>query len=319
LLDCSDKEREALHQIVTRFIEGTAFENFFSRMRLYGKKLGALTTLLPILICQRQLGIAKGERIRAIFEEWIYAETNIKNCTFRELHDLIVSKDPKYAKLKDLYVVAVSLNSQKTEVFSCEHTPDMIISDAIRCSMAIPLIFTPHGHYIKLPGNNYNDVEQLERAQLISNGLKPLYVDGGVFDNYPDWIFEKGSTLGFRLLTPQLMSKYTSSSEAVNINSLQYMSFLQYVGRLISTYRRKQESDFANRADPERVILIDTKEIGTVDFKVLDLEGKAQKDHLIASGQKAAQDYYAKLGCTFLDHIDRTDYSMSMSNDDHKT
>jgi NTE family protein len=120
-------------------------------------------------------GLAEGNKILDWIEEKIRVETKITHATFGELYELH-QKDPK--KYKQLYLMGTNLNKTNSEIFSHEDTPNVIISDAVRISMSIPIVFRPHQCYEKKD----------DRRQLAKNDL---YADGGLMDNYPIWLFDK--------------------------------------------------------------------------------------------------------------------------------
>ena len=82
--------------------------------------------------------------------------------------------------------MGVNANTGKTEVFSFEHTPDVIISDAVRISMSIPVLYEPHALYAK----NEEGLRVPYEPKL-----GQVYIDGGVLDNYPLWLFDKAGYL----------------------------------------------------------------------------------------------------------------------------
>lgn len=73
-------------------------------------------------------------------EKLIRQKTNIKNCTFVQIP-------------KNLQIVATNLNHQKPYIFNRENTPDMVISKAVRMSIAYPGIISP----ILYQGDYYGD------------------------------------------------------------------------------------------------------------------------------------------------------------------
>ena len=101
--------------------------------------------------------------------------------TFKELSEI---KDEKGKHFKSLYLTAYNPALMRTEVFSHEHTPNALVSDAVRASMSIPVVFRavnireyPTGK----PRQVYQDVNKSEAI---------YYMDGGILDNYPIWIFD---------------------------------------------------------------------------------------------------------------------------------
>jgi len=73
---------------------------------------------------------------------------------------------------RELYVIASNLTKRRAEVFSAKTTPDVAVADAIRMSISIPLFFAA----LRFDGKQF--------------GKGDLYVDGGVYDNYPIEIFD---------------------------------------------------------------------------------------------------------------------------------
>jgi len=116
-------------------------------------------------------GFCKGEKLRIAIEQAIREETGIENCTFGELVGLI-KKSPN--RFKHLYLYGTNIHTGKPELFSSEEErcKDIIISDAIRISMSIPVVFQPHGVFYKR-----------ERARIQSG--EKIYVDGGLLRNFP--------------------------------------------------------------------------------------------------------------------------------------
>lgn len=100
-----------------------------------------------------------------------------KNFTFGELKKLIQEGKP----YKHLYVVATKI-APKPEIviFNSEDDKhaDVIIADAVRASMSIPLLFKPHARWIKYQGKRIAIPEE-------------EYLDGGLIQNYPLKLFDK--------------------------------------------------------------------------------------------------------------------------------
>ncbi len=81
-------------------------------------------------------GLFPGEKYREYVEERI--ETKLgKNATFKDLHNKIKQGYP----YKYVYLTGTNVTTGECETFSHLDTPDMIISDAARISMSIPIIF----------------------------------------------------------------------------------------------------------------------------------------------------------------------------------
>lgn len=267
-----------------------------------------LKLLPPLKKVMDEKGIAEGDEFRKWMEEKISIKTGIKFTTFAELNELH-EKDPK--KYKQLYLIGGNATEKKCEVFSHEQTPDLIISDAVRISMSIPVLFKPHQKYIKL-----NEKRVLEKTSR-----KHFYIDGGVFDNYPIWLFDdkkyygkheksgryNTETLGFRLepfmktLTKQIdkgggvLDIYKKSEEETNNENWKFLN-LDYFLSIALCFYNKQDSDFDLTLENEkkRTIFIDDNDISTLKFN-LNLKEKAQ---LIKSGGDDARkflNYYKQI------------------------
>lgn len=154
-------------------------------------------------------GLYKGERLRK-WIEGIYAKASeIPNCTFGELRKLVEKGNGRY---KHLHIFTSDLNTGKVNHINSEdgEWDDVIVSDAVRCSISIPGLFKPHYLYIK----NKDGL----RVQHPKYGPQ---VDGGMLCNYPIGKFDKRKylstyypetgeymainprTLGFSLSSPQ--------------------------------------------------------------------------------------------------------------------
>ncbi len=104
-------------------------------------------------------------------EEIIFQKTKDKNITFMQLDE---------RGFKNLYVTATNLTSQKLEILSKETYPDMMIKDAVRISMSIPLYF--EAAFVDQNGKLLVKKEQKLNANVM--------VDGGILGNYPISIFD---------------------------------------------------------------------------------------------------------------------------------
>ena len=91
-----------------------------------------------------------------------------KELTFKKIHET------DYFRI-DPFVIGTNLNSGYPVVFSYQDTPDILLADAVRVSMSIPIFFEP-----------------VEIAFPFNGGqTKCLFVDGGVVWNYPIELFDQ--------------------------------------------------------------------------------------------------------------------------------
>lgn len=241
------------------------------------------------LLETQSLGLFPGDYFR---ENWIEAllqqKTGIAYITFAELAALKASGKEEFNQFKSIYLTGVNLATGQIEVFSAETTRDMIISDALRITMSVPILFKPHAAYSKHEG----------RRCVHPSGH--LYVDGGLLDNYPIWIFDKacyvnGSdslvslhnphTLGMRLVNDEAKTAYQQNAP---LEQAAPTTTAAFVWQLIQAVLNKQDSDHVKYQEQSRTIYIDHLGIRMEQF---DLSVQQQQD-LIQSGQKAVEEFF---------------------------
>lgn len=235
------------------------------------------------LLTQQNFGLFPGDIFR---EDWVEAviqtKSGIAYATFKELHDF---------GFKPIYFVGANISTGRAEVFSHETTPDAIVSDALRISMSIPLFFKPHQLYIK------------QNDQRILHPSQAWYVDGGIIDNYPIWLFDKAGywqessllpqaiarnpyTLGLRLTTAEHKAIYEGKIEEKVFTAPTDLG--AYLWSIVQTVYGKQNSDHVKLQEQDRSIYIDYLGIKTTQF---DLNEKDQ-EALIKSGYEAVKAYF---------------------------
>jgi NTE family protein len=255
------------------------------------------TSSIASSILKNTFGLFEGEVLRLEAEKWINEKIKNtsyrENLTFAELHELHKQNPEQY---KDLYMVGFNVNTGLAEVFSWETTPHAIISDAMRISMSIPVIFKPHQLYIK---------EGTER-KLDPKKANQLYVDGGMTDNYPLFIFDQykylpqkireglipgtrcpnPATLGFRLVSKD--KRDFLLGETQDPPQQQIHAFLPYFKAILHGVYHKQESDHVLNQEQWRTVYIDTCGVNTLDFDLSD----AKKLELVNSGEAAVREFF---------------------------
>ena len=199
-----------------------------------------------------------------------------------------------------LYIVGTNLSTRLAEVFSAERTPGMTVVDAVRRSMSIPLYFAS-----------------------VRNTCGDVFVDGGVFDNYPIKLFDRSGYLE-EDVPFQMQARRTEYYEPRNVKlplgetesyiyNKQTLGFRLDTGREIAMFRHQappprreirglfgysqalvgsilnaQTNQHLHSDDWHRTIYIDTLGVGTTDF---DLSDK-KKQELVESGRKGAREYF---------------------------
>lgn len=100
-----------------------------------------------------KIGFFSGKDFLTWIEDRIFEKLHIKHATFKDLQLKInknIDKIDKLNEFKSIFLTGTNLTTGKIEIFSYLHSPNMIISDAVRISMSIPIFFHPHQHYIKI-------------------------------------------------------------------------------------------------------------------------------------------------------------------------
>jgi WD40 repeat protein len=219
-------------------------------------------------------GLFPGDLFRLWIENKINAKLKIKNATFQDLKQIIESNINNNNNLKSIFLIGSNLTTGKYEIFSHLHTPDMIISDAVRISISIPIVFYPHKYYIK---------NELNKRIIKPNKENIFYVDGGLLNNYPIRIFDttrefkhteinyiNNETLGFRLVANELKSKYEFTSASCNeilTSNEDANKISSYLLKVVDFYFSSEESIHSTRLkDKQRTIYIDSLGIQAIDF-----------------------------------------------------
>lgn len=133
-------------------------------------------------------GIESFVQIQRFIQKLIKAKTGVGTMTFKELHTVTGNK---------LYINAVCVNTNSTEIFSTDTTPDMSIVTAMRLSLTLPFIIS---------ANTYNG---------------KIYTDGGIKCNFLLHLFDPKSTLGMKTSSPE-QTDYVHVSDIATYGSQIY-------------------------------------------------------------------------------------------------
>ncbi len=228
----------------------------------HGKKLYDLSDLL----IRKQYAKALGKDISEI----------ITPVTFKEL---------KAAGFKDLSFVGVNTRTGLVEFFSHELTPYMLVANAVRISMSIPMIFKP-----------VHSVTKNKEGQLKIS--KDLYIDGGVVLNFPLGLFDYAlnqeghfdrnhatineSTLGLRLTHPKTLPEESAALQELTLSGW-------ITGTLLKLKDKYQESNNILTGNAFRTVYIDVQGINMLDFELV--EQKIYKEKLRKMGEDGAAEF----------------------------
>jgi len=185
----------------------------------------------------RHGGLSSGDA----FERWV--DNHLKGKTFSQLE-------------KNLHIVATDVTNGKPVVFDAELTPNMKVSQAVRYSMSIPLVFSfkPFG--------------------------KRIMVDGSILSEdalHRDWDHKGTPVLCFRL-------RGEHEYDQLNVNG--FFPIFNYVTLLIRTFMTTISREYINEHFWHNTIVINIGEYSAVDFKMT----KEEKHQLYKIGFQTAME-----------------------------
>lgn len=238
-----------------------------------------------------EFGWYKGDYFRTWIANIIKDKTGNSESTF---NDLTAQKATQ--GFRDLFFIGTNLSTRFSEVFSNEHTPRMVVADAVRISMSIPLFFA---------------------AKRSFRG--DVYVDGGLLDNYPVKLFDRQKyvdayasqpayyqqhnqaladagkniseyvfnqeTLGFRLDSAKEIAMFRDHAEPPHED---IKDFFDYAKALIGTVLDSQDSLHLHSDDWQRTVYIDSLGVKTTDFNL----SNETKQKLVDSGRSGVTSYF---------------------------
>lgn len=244
-----------------------------------------------------QFGWYRGDAIHNWLRDRIRDKLGDERATFSHLQSV---------GRPDLYVYGTNLSNGFAQICSPEHTPGMMLADAVRISMSIPLFFA-----------------------AVRNARDEVLVDGGVLNNYPVKLFDRlhyiaaedrevaaretdyyagdnaelefmqaddkaadrnpyvynRQTLGLRLDTRDEISVFRDGElpggKPIN-------DFFDYAKALVNTVIEAQGNQHLHSDDWQRTVYIDSLGVGTTDFDIDD----DTKAALMESGRDGVKNYF---------------------------
>ena len=167
----------------------------------------------------REGGLSSGD----VFQRWI--DEQLEGAVFADLP-------------LNLHILATDVNGGGPVLFNKQTSPDMKVSEAVRYSMSIPLIFS----------------------------FKPfkehLLVDGAILSEdalFEDWRGDGTPSVCFRLQSTEQKRK------AIKKNLLQLP---QYISMLIRTFMTAISREYVNAKYWHNTVVVNTGEISAVDFSL---------------------------------------------------
>jgi NTE family protein len=216
----------------------------------------------------KDLGIYEGK----FFHEWITGKLQEREvATFGDLPKTeggesclrVIASDVSHRRMLVLPSDAPHLGIEPDE---------MLIADAVRMSMSIPIFFEP--------------VE-------IKEGEDPPHtiVDGGMLSNFPVWLFDRKDgkrprwpTFGLMLVEPEPRKAIGHRLAAEDAPQIEHESLIDFAKALALTMMAAHDRMYLDAATYARTIKIPTLGVGTTEFEIQPKRVEALYD----SGYEAA-------------------------------
>ncbi len=225
---------------------------------IFGNKGASVSGIVELLFNKGgSFGLDDGSFLENWVEDLIKNKVGKSNATFADLKS--------NSEFGELYVVASDISNNKLQIFSAEHTPDFVVSRAVRASVSIPILF-----------------------EVVISGDQVL-VDGGMYDEYPINLFRDKpfkDVLGF-VFTPHPILK----NGQVKVEDVgDRFSWSKYIFSVVTSTFTAQFSSYLESDEPKRTIMMDNKGIYSFDFSITN----EQKEILFEEGYRAVKDAFKK-------------------------
>lgn len=235
-------------------------------------------------------GICKGKAFLTWINALIEKKTGIKNCTFGELHSAIKEEGP----FKHLHIFATKVGSNK-EIFQFSSEDErwykLVIADAVRASMSLPVVFQPHTLRFKNPVTQtcYDDGPSFMDGGIIGNLInlpieafdKKRYVKKVISKIEGECPVTNKGTLAFAIYTPG--SEIPKKDTRVTCMATAFGEFRDARGKAVRILKKSRTYD------QYRTVKISNTQVGTfLGF----FESEEKKEELIESGRAATEMFF---------------------------
>jgi len=205
---------------------------------------------IPYIKLYNWFGMYEASRLEELVEKLIREKTHIKHCTFSQIKT-------------NLYVIATNLSYQRPTIFCRDHTPEMVISRAVRMSISYPGFITP----ILFEGDYYGD--------------------GGEFMNYPIIMFENlDETMGITF------TSHNENPDGTLKHKIPIHNIYDYIRSLAYTMSRATYLYQITHQFLERSIVVHIEE--KIDSMQFNLNIK-QKEYLYNRGKESVEKQIGKI------------------------
>ncbi|WP_438863425.1 patatin-like phospholipase family protein [Neptunicella sp.] len=189
----------------------------------------------------RNGGLCSGDK----FEQWI--DRKLGGITFEELKT-------------NLHILATDVNGGGPVMFDKHNSPTLRVSQAVRFSMSIPLVFSfkPYKSHLLVDG-----------AILAEDAL------------YEDWAGDGTPVICFRLKSDQEVQK---------VKPVSWLPIVSYIEMLIRTFMTAISREYVHDGHWHNTVVINTGDASPVDFAMTD----AQKEGLYQTGYNTVLEFLPK-------------------------
>lgn len=201
-------------------------------------------------------GLYKGDALLAWVEQQVVNKGLPASATFTDF---------KNHGCRDLTVFSTDINIKGLKVFSFETSPNVVVAEAVRASMSIPLFFDAYTFRNNIPDDH-------------------MYVDGGMIYNFPITYFDVDG-----VPNEETMGLYLENlGPATPPVSIGPDHFISYVKAVFETLMDAQVVNFEEDVEEnKRTVVIDNLGLSATDFNLT----KAQQLDLYSSGIKYTTQY----------------------------
>lgn len=255
-------------------------------------------------------GLCEGKQFLAWIEHLIKKKTGIDNCTFREFKALQAQK-----KFKDIYLYATRIDPMDVICLNSEDPmwEDVVIADAVRASMSIPFIFTPHILRTKAK----------ECSIAVPAPHLGEFMDGGMIRNLPIDAFDQlqyrstNSRSLERRWNPQTLA-FNLVDPPSEVEAGPRQTTLVRAGAALANVYSSGEDILIAQNKEHRSRIIDIDNCG-IDLIKGFFATEKQKRQLMDSGYAAAEAFYEnqkELARQFIDHDPRKILTIGLRDSD---
>ncbi len=237
--------KSLIHALDFKHIAENNFSNFITSKNIFGDNTFDLSKAIDFITNKSGgYGINNGDLLEEWIENLIAKKIGKRHATFSDM-----KQNNEFA---ELYITSSDINNEKVVTFSATHTPDIVISKAVRASTSVPILF---------------DVVRIEDG---------VYIDGGIYDLFPLDTFKEDpfyNTLGINFTNHHLFQNQKEHVEE-SFNWSKYIISV-FMATFISQYNQYISSHHA-----KHVITINTLNIDPLNFNLTD----NQKEKLMEEG-----------------------------------